>query len=202
MAGFDPAQFHDGFEQMRAILHQAWQKDLVAGFSGNASLVMPGGNILITGSGAAKGRLMAQNLCVTDKGGRLLAGQNPSSEAKMHLAIYAIREDCRAILHTHPPKLLALGLKNDLQKSFLDLPLHEAAVFGKALAVAPAAEPGSRELADGAARAARDPATRAVWLTNHGLCALGDNLDTALALSEEMEHLAGIQLACGLFGKV
>ncbi len=109
MAGFDPAQFHDGFEQMRAILHQAWQKDLVAGFSGNASLVMPGGNILITGSGAAKGRLMAQNLCVMDKGGRLLAGQNPSSEAKMHLAIYAIREDCRAILHTHPPKLLALG---------------------------------------------------------------------------------------------
>lgn len=198
MTVFDPAQFHDGFEEMRAILHQAWQKDLVTGFSGNASLVMPDGNILITSSGAAKGRLKARNLCVVDRSGRLLAGQNPSSEARMHLAIYAAREDCRAILHTHPPKLLALGLrlKNDLQKSFLDLPLYEAGVFGKALAIAPAAEPGSRELADGAARAACDPATRAVWLTNHGLCALGDNLDTALALSEEMEHLAGIQLAC------
>lgn len=196
---FDPAQFHEGFEEMRAILHQAWQKGLVAGFSGNASLILPDGNILITASGAAKGRLMAGNLCVMDRDGILLAGKNPSSEAKMHLAIYAVREVCRAILHTHPPKLLALGLKLQcsLEKSFLDLPLYEAGVFRKCLAVAPAAEPGSGALAKSAALAAKDPATRAVWLTNHGLCAFGDNLATALALSEEMEHLAGIQLACG-----
>lgn len=200
MQKFDPAQFHDGFEEMRAILHQAWQKDLVAGFSGNASLVLPGGQILITGSGVAKGRLKAQDLCVLDRSGNLLGGQKPSSEAKMHLAIYAAREDCRAILHTHPPKLLALGLrlKDELEKSFLDLPLYEAGVFRKALAIAPAAEPGSQELAHGAANAAKAPSTRAVWLKNHGLCALGNNLETVLALSEEMEHLAGVQLACGL----
>ncbi len=73
---------------------------------------MPGGNILITGSGAAKGRLMAQNLCVMDKSGsgKLLAGQNPSSEAKMHLAIYAIRKIAGPFC-TPIPKLLALGLK-------------------------------------------------------------------------------------------
>lgn len=192
-----------GFDEMRAILYAAWQKNFVAGFSGNASLIMADGNILLTAAGCAKGRLTAGDLCVMDKSGQLLCGKKPSSESGMHLAIYAARPDCRAILHTHPPKLLALelrleqrfGMEGARWQKFLDLPLCESSVYRKSLAIAEAAPPGTKELAENVAKSAQDANIRAVWLNNHGICCLGRDLATALALTEEMEHLARIQLA-------
>lgn len=191
-----------GFDEMRAILREAWQKNFVAGFSGNASMILADGNILLTAAGSAKGRLEPKDLCVVDKSGQLLCGNKPSSESGMHLAIYAARPDCRAILHTHPPKMLALELRLEQRfgmegvrwQRFLDVPLYEASVYRKGLAIAEAAAPGTAELAKNVAGAAHDANIRAVWLVNHGLCCLGGDLATALALTEEMEHLARIQL--------
>lgn len=197
MTRLDPEIFYNGYEQMREILHAAWQKNFLSGYSGNASLILADNNILITTSGSAKGRLKPQNLCIVTRSGELLAGAPPSSEAKMHYALYAARHDCQAILHTHPPKMLTLGIKikDSPNENFLDLPLYEAGVFRKMLAIAPKGEPGSQNLAEDVANAAKNPAIKAIWMTNHGLCCLGKNLSDALALSEEMEHLARIQLA-------
>ena len=111
----------------------------------------------------------------------------------MHLALYRARLDAAAIVHAHPGRLLALSLRTE-EKDFLRLPLFEAEKLRAGLAFVPALPPGSEELARAAAHAAARPEVRAVWMQGHGLICLGGTLTQALALAEELEHLAAVQL--------
>ena len=151
----------------------------------------------MTRSGVCKGRMRAADICLLHPDGRLLAGGPASSEGAMHLAVYAVRPSCRAILHTHPPHLLALGIRlADRMEALLRLPLYESEVWRARLGVAPACEPGTAALAAGVAEVARR--FPAVWMSGHGLCACGETLDEALGLTEQLEHLAQIQLLSGI----
>lgn len=182
--------------EMASVCRDAWQQNLLSGCNGNASFRLGHAPhmICLTRSGSAKGRLTPQDCCVVDMAdGRLLHGRGPSSEAGMHLAVYRARPDCAAILHTHPRRLLALSLRlHGREENFLRLPLYEAEVWRGRLAFAPALPPGSEELALAVAEAAR--AKAAVWMAGHGLCATGTSLTAALCLTEELEHLAAVQL--------
>ena len=130
--------------------------------------------------------------------GALLCGGPASSEGRMHLAIYAALPQTRAVLHTHPPRLLALSLRlaakegENWRDAFLSLPLFEARTWRQRLAFAPALPPGTPELARAVAQAAQT--APAVWMEGHGLCCHGENPAFCLDLSEHLEHLAGIQL--------
>lgn len=183
------------------VCHLAWQTDIMRGFSGNASVRIDENNILITPSGAPKGRLEAENIIRVNATGAVIYGsRKPSIELGLHLAIYAIAPDCHAILHTHPVWLQVIANLADTKSDLLDLNLAEADYWRERLAIAPECPPGSTELASGAVKALRAHwATAgpllpcAIWLTAHGLCALGDDLDTALGISEQLEHLAHIE---------
>lgn len=197
-------------EELAAVCRDAWREGLLSGCNGNASVRIgagaPGNDLLcMTRTGAAKGRLTAADLCLLDLASGLCLANGPaSSEAAMHLALYAARPDCGAVLHTHPRRLLALSLvlreRGGGPERLLRLPLFEADVWRARLAVAPALNPGTRELADAvaAAAAALPPdavkAGGAVWMEGHGLCAFAPCLGQALTMSEELEHLAAIQL--------
>lgn len=111
----------------------------------------------------------------------------------MHLSLYHARPDIAAIVHTHPSRLLALSLKT-AERDFLRLPLFEAETLRAGLAFVPSLSPGTPELANAAAIAAAPVEIRALWLQGHGLTCLGKTLTQALALAEELEHLAGVQL--------
>lgn len=170
--------------ELAEVCREAWHGGMLAGCNGNASCRWQspeGERIVITRSGAT------------------LYGGPSSSEGLMHLEVYAARPRCGAILHTHPRQLLALALKlecqPDWQERFLKLPVFESGVWRARLGYAPAFEPGTRELAEAVGQAARD--FEAVWMTRHGLCASAPCLGQALTLSEELEHLAAIQLLAG-----
>ena len=111
----------------------------------------------------------------------------------MHLALYRSRSDIAAIVHAHPVRLLALSLRV-AEQDFLRLPLFEAEMLRAGLAFVPALPPGTEELALATATAAAPPEVHAVWMQGHGLVCLGGTLTQALALAEELEHLAAIQL--------
>ena len=183
-------------ENLHAVCRDAWRQGLLAGCNGNASLRLNApwqGCCCITRSGAAKGRLTAEDCCVVEiAGGALRQGGPASSETGMHLALYAARPDCGAILHTHPPHLLALSLRLPSPDNFLRIPLFEAEILRKRLGRAPALPPGSAELAHAVAHAGQEH--DAVWMEGHGLCALGATLADALSLTEAMEHVAAVQL--------
>ena len=187
-------------EEMRAICRDAWTQGLLSGCNGNASRRLPApheGIACLTCTGAAKGRLAPQNCCLVEIASAApLYGGPASTESGMHLAIYRAKPQCGAILHTHPRRLLALSLRLEKEEEgleeFLRLPLFEADVWRARLGFAPALPPGTKELADAVARASLDHP--AVWMAGHGLCSTGATLAEALCLTEELEHLAAIQL--------
>lgn len=184
-------------EEFRSVCRDAWKQGLLSGCNGNASRRFGGhapGLVCVTRSGAAKGRLTAADCCLMDiTTGAAVSGGPASTESGMHLAIYRSRPDCNAILHTHPRRLLALSLRlAGRQEDFLRLPLFEAEVWRAKLGFSPALPPGTAELADAVALAASSK--DAVWMAGHGLCCLGRNLAEALCLTEELEHLAALQI--------
>lgn len=193
-------------EDMRSVCRHAWEQGLLSGCNGNASCRLPAPYdtiVCLTRSGAAKGRLTPQDCCLVDLySATLLYGGPSSTESGMHLAIYRAKPHCKAILHTHPRRLLALSLRlesgqhdgqqTDGLKDFLRLPLFEADVWRARLGLAPALPPGTTELADAVAKASLEHP--AVWMAGHGLCCTGEHLAEALCLAEELEHLAAIQL--------
>ena len=176
-----------------AACRRAWERGLLSGVGGNISLRL-GEDCLITCSGAAKGYLRHEEIVVVKMDGSRDAGQSaPSSELGMHLALYRARPEAAAIAHAHPCRLLALSLRVE-EKDFLRLPLFEAERLRAGLAFVPALPPGTEELARAAAHAASRPEIRALWMWGHGLTCLGGSLTQALALAEELEHLAAVQL--------
>ena len=187
-------------EEIRDVCRDAWTQGLLSGCNGNASRRLPApheGIACLTCTGAAKGRLAPQNCCLVEIASAApLYGGPASTESGMHLAIYNAKPQCGAILHTHPRRLLALSLRLEKEgeglEEFLRLPLFEADVWRARLGFAPALPPGTKELADAVARASLDHP--AVWMAGHGLCSTGATLAEALCLTEELEHLAAIQL--------
>ena len=195
-------------EEIRDVCRDAWTQGLLSGCNGNASRRLPApheGIACLTCTGAAKGRLAPQNCCLVEIASAApLYGGPASTESGMHLAIYRAKPQCGAILHTHPRRLLALSLRLEKEYSeleagleagleeFLRLPLFEADVWRARLGFAPALPPGTKELADAVASASLDHP--AVWMAGHGLCSTGATLAEALCLTEELEHLAAIQL--------
>lgn len=168
----------------------AWQRGLLSGFNGNVSL-RKDACCHITCSGAPKGYLQPKDLAVLSLQGEVLSGGRPSSEARMHLAIYATVPTAKAIVHCHPRHLLALELKVGLG-DFLCLPLFEADMLRSRLAVIPALPPGGEELARAVGQAAAH--ADAVWMSRHGLTCHAEDLCAAVALAEELDHMAAIQL--------
>ena len=197
ISGSAPSPWGEGIpeghaDELRRICLRGWQRGLYSGFNGNASLRI-GTACLLTCSGAAKGDLGPGDLALVDIATEaVLAGGKPSSEGAMHLAIYRARPDAMAVVHTHPPRLLALCALVP-PDDMLRLPIYESELLRGQLGFAPAHAPGTQELADAVAAAAvtRD----AVWMERHGLCCAGPSAARALALAEELEHLAGVQLA-------
>ena len=174
---------------------RAWERGLLSGFNGNLSLRL-GEDCLITCAGAAKGYLRPEDIVPVGMRTGVCAAdppRRPSSELGMHLALYRTRPDAAAIVHAHPGRLLALSLRVS-EEDFLRLPLFEAETLRAGLAFVPALPPGTEELARAAAHAAAPLAVRALWMWGHGLTCLGGTLTQALALAEELEHVAAVQL--------
>lgn len=160
------------------------------GKSGNLSCRTPGG-FLITPSGVAYAETSPEDLVEVAPDGAVLAGtRRPSSEWRLHAAIYAARPEARAVVHTHSPHATALACARQPIPPFhymvalaggADIRCSGYATFGTvALAEATVAALAGR---------------RAALLANHGVVALGATLYAAQALAREVENLARQYLA-------
>ncbi|BBD09941.1 tRNA (N6-threonylcarbamoyladenosine(37)-N6)-methyltransferase TrmO [Desulfovibrio ferrophilus] len=176
--------------EIREACTAAWNSGLFSGFNGNVS-VRIADSMVITRSGAAKGRLKPGTLTVMDiETGHTTGPGKASSEAPVHLEIYRNVPETKAVAHTHPPHLLAHFMR--LGTALVDLPLFEAGMYQKGLTEVPAMEPGTPDLGIAVGQAAKD--YRSIFMANHGLVVHGDNLSDCLALSEELDSLAKIRL--------
>lgn len=160
---------------------------LVSGTSGNVS-ARAGHEVLITPAGLPYERMTDDDLvALTMAGEPADGGREPSSERRVHLAIYAARPDVGAVVHTHSVHATAW--------SFLDEPLDtgteelEAAAGGSVL-TARFAPTGTGEIAAAATAALGD--RRAVLLARHGVVAVGETPAAALATCAVLERQAQV----------
>jgi L-fuculose-phosphate aldolase len=162
---------------------------MVPNKSGNVSCRSTGG-FTITPAGVPYRRLAPGDLVELAVGGEpAAAGPRPSSEWRMHAAIYARRPDAVAIVHTHSPRATALACAGRGIPPFH----YMIALAGGDVRCTSYATFGTAELADTAVRGLEG--RRAVLLGNHGVIAIGGSLGEAQAVAVEVENLAGEYLA-------
>jgi L-fuculose-phosphate aldolase len=152
--------------------------------SGNVSCRLPGG-FLITPSGVPYRQLEASQVVeLASDGVPVEGGLRPSSEWRMHGAIYAKRPEVEAVVHTHSPRATALSCAQIGIPAFH----YMIALAGGSIRCMPYATFGTEELAHNAVRGL--DGRRAVLLANHGVVAVGASLREAHSVAFEVENLA------------
>lgn len=162
---------------------------LVAGSSGNVS-ARDGDTVVITPARLAYEDMTEADLVALGPDGEAAEpGREPSSERRVHTAIYAARADAGAIVHTHSVHATAW--------SFLGEPLDTGteeleAAAGGAVGTGVFAATGTAELAGATVEALGERG--AVLMARHGVVGLGATPAEALATCVVVERQAQIAL--------
>jgi L-fuculose-phosphate aldolase len=157
---------------------------MVPNESGNVSVRTADG-CLITPAGTAYRDLQPADLvALTLDEAPSADARRPSSEWRMHAAIYRARPDVQAIVHTHSPHATALACAGRGIPPFH----YMIALAGGDIRCMPYATFGTAELAQSAVRGL--VGRRACLLANHGVMAVGTTLARAHAVAIEVENLA------------
>jgi L-fuculose-phosphate aldolase len=129
------------------------------------------------------------------KGNKIAGTKERTSEIAMHLTVYNLRPDVRAVLHAHPP--VATGYATAGRS--LNLALLPEVVIG--LGCVPLAGyglPGTPELTD--PMLPLIPKYDALLMGNHGAVCYGEDVYKAYFRMETTEHFARISLVAELLG--
>lgn len=187
-------------EQLRAEIcevgRRVYARGYVASNDGNISARLDDLYVLATPKNVSKGFMTPDMMVVTDMQGRKVAGhRDASTELKMHLAVYEMRPDIRAVVHAHPPLSTGFAVAGvPLNKSSL----AEIIFSLGSVPIAEYATPSTQELPDAVKRyiSAHD----GLLLANHGALTAGQDLMNAYFKMETMEHFAQITLVARQLG--
>ncbi len=171
-------------------------KRLVAGSWGNISCRAGDGLIAVTPSGLGYEKTRDEDIVILDMDGNVLKGRRvPSSESRLHLAVYAACPQAGAIIHTHSIYASALAaMGRDVPAVIEDI----VQIIGGSVKCAAYALPGTQQLADNAVQALAG--RKAALLANHGAVCWGKNLEDALIVAEVLEKAAQIAVICSSCG--
>lgn len=163
---------------------------LVAGTAGNLSVRLADGRILATPTGHATGRLDPTDMvevAASPSGGGTGAPHagGATSELPLHRACYEARSDVGAVVHAHPPALLAVSLRG----LAVEERLPEVGLATGPIASVPFVPSGSLALAEAVGDAVAGGAG-VVVLERHGAVAVAGDIDTALHRMELAELAA------------
>lgn len=183
-------------QELAAYGRRIEQRGLTAGAGGNIS-ARDGRLLWVKPSGYSMGELTGRTLCCIELAtGEMLEGPaRPTSELPLHLAIYRQRPDVQAVFHTHSP--WAAGVISSgaaIQPMFAEV-VND---LGR-LAWLPYITPGSLDLAEAVAGASAGHDT--LFLSNHGVVALGKTMKQAFYRCCVAEDAAKSYLAASLVGK-
>jgi len=157
------------------------------GTSGNIS-ARHGEEMLITPSAVPYDAMRPEMIASMPLGGEYGAWSGPlqpSTEWRFHLDIMRARSDVGAIVHTHSTYATVLAIA---RKSIPACHYMMAAFGGTDIRCAGYARYGTKELSELALAALEE--RNGCLLANHGMIALGANLDKAMWLAVELETIA------------
>ncbi|WP_156678001.1 3-oxo-tetronate 4-phosphate decarboxylase [Sphingomonas profundi] len=170
-----------------------FERGLATGSSGNLSILLDDGSMLLTPTDASLGGLEPDRIAHVTAEGAHVSGDLPSKEAFLHRAIYAARPHARGVVHLHATHSAAVSCMDGLDASDCLPPLtaYQVMKIGR-LPLIPYHPPGDRSLAGRIAAIAVDHP--AVLLANHGPIVAGASLRQAMNAIEELEESAKLFL--------
>jgi L-fuculose-phosphate aldolase len=169
--------------QICEIGRRLYARGYVSGTDGNISCRLEPDVVLCTPTLISKGFMRPADLCKVDLEGRLLGGRRePTSEIRVHLALYESDPNTGAVVHSHSPYALAFAISGrPLPRGILP----EVELFlGKVVRVR-YETPGSRGLAELVRRIGRRG--NAALLANHGAVTWAADLERAWWYTELLE---------------
>lgn len=177
-------------DQLVMIMQRIYEYGMTTTSGGNLSIRDENGDVWITPSGIDKGSLTRADICCVKPDGTVLGPHKPSVELPFHLDIYKIRPDLKAILHAHPPTLVAFSVARVLPAENLVPDL--AQVCGKVV-MADYDVPGSEQLGRNIAKRFAE-GYNTVMMENHG-CVIGaKDLFSAFMAFETLDFCGRLQI--------
>ncbi|HVW68014.1 MAG TPA: class II aldolase/adducin family protein, partial [Steroidobacteraceae bacterium] len=180
-----------------AACRELTRRGLTYGTSGNVSVRRGERGFLVSPTGTPYESLTPEDIPLVQLDGCWFGRLRPSSEWRMHRDILAARTEVGAIVHTHSRFATALACTGRGIPAFHYM---VAVAGGIDIRCAPYFTFGSQELSDAALAAIAD--RRACLLANHGVLAVGADVDAALELAGEVESLAAQYCAALALGSV
>lgn len=175
-----------------------YQRGYVAANDGNISIRLDTERILCTPTGISKGFMAEDMLAICNMEGQQLAGQMKiSSEIRMHLEVYKLREDIRAVVHAHPPTATGFAVAG-IELTQCVLP--EVVIGLGGIPLADYGTPGGPDIVEPMKPLLRE--YDAVLMANHGVVTLGKDVMDAHFKMETVEHFAKIALVARQLGAV
>ena len=173
-------------ENLLNITNKLLTAGLIHGATGNCSCRDSGG-FLITPTGVDSSKLttdMMVRMNLSDNLSQPESKYQPSSEWQFHQAILKKYPEINAVVHTHSVFASSLSVLGQEIPAFHYM---IAVAGGNSVRCAPYAMFGTKELSDNILEAIKD--RKACLLSNHGLVAIGKDLNEAFNIAEEVEHL-------------
>jgi L-ribulose-5-phosphate 4-epimerase len=152
---------------------------------GNLSVRIPDKPALaITPSNTDYLKMTIEDICILDFDLHPIEGEvKPSVESAMHAAIYAVRPDVNAIVHTHQVYASALTLIKAPIPALFD---EQARFLGRSVEIIPYAPSGTSMLKNTVAKHVRNH-HNAYMMQNHGALVFGQDMERAIFNVEILE---------------
>ena len=167
---------------------QSYEEKLFAGTSGNLSVYdSEQGIMAITPTSVAYEGMKPEDVVVMRLDGEVVEGGRPSSEWRMHAAVYKEKPEVGAVIHTHSPYATAFAVNH----SNIPVVLIEMVLFfGGEIPLARFSIPGTWEVGEEAVKVLKE--RTACLLANHGVLTVGEDLKQAHLRAVYVEDAAKI----------
>lgn len=181
-------QFDDVKQEVVAACQKLVEKGYLMATGGNVSMRITTGGaknaFAITPSNYDYLKMTPEDVCILGFDLAALEGRlKPSVESAMHVGIYQVRADVKAIVHTHQVYASALTLIKAPIPALFD---EQARFLGRSVEIIPYAPSGTGMLKNTISRHVRDH-NNAYMMQNHGALVFGHDMERAMHNVEILE---------------
>lgn len=160
------------------------ENNLVQGTWGNISIRLDDKFMVVTPSGMDYIRMRPEDTVVVDINTlEYTSDVKPTSEKKIHAAIYRDRPEIGAVIHSHPLWSSAVAAAR------IEMPVTDERhrrLIGDSVRPGAYGLPGTKKLTEGAVEAMKG--RNACFLSNHGIIACAPTIDEAFEVCKAMEE--------------
>lgn len=191
-------QYSHPADQIVMFMQRVYDKKLTSMSGGNLSVRDNEGNIWITPAGIDKGSLTRRDIICVRPNGDCEGPHAPSSELPFHRSVYKLRPDLNAVLHAHPPALVAFSVVRRLPELNLTPTVR---YMCKNIKMAAYAIPGSQALSAEVGKVFEQGCNIAL-LENHGVCVGAADMLTAFQQFETLNYAAELEALATRRGEI